>query len=600
MHLPISLAALLAAASLAASAPAQGPAEKLHQLFADRFEWQMREFPGQAMSRGDYTHADRITDNSLAAIERRHSETEAFLERLRAIDADQLAPEDLLNSELFEFLLTVSVEGHRFRMFLAPVGGRSGPHQRIPQMADRVRFKHYEDYVNYLKRLEQVPRSVDNTIHLLRLGLAEKRTPPKVTLKGVPGQFEVLLDGDGLDALAEPFDRMPAHITQAQRQKLQRRFETASLPAVRKALGELGEFVTGTYVPGCRRTTAAGDLPDGKAYYRFQLHRFTTTDMTAREIHALGLSEVARIKAEMIDVIRASDFMQTHPAASTLDESALLAVFIDYLRIDPRFYHETEEALLAGYRAICKQIDPWLPKLFGVLPRLTYGVREIPEFMAPNQTTAYYSSGDIRNAEPGYFYANTYALDQRPKYEMIPLSLHEAVPGHHFQIALAQELEALPEFRKRAYFTAFGEGWALYTERLGLEMGLYEDPYDNFGRLLYEMWRACRLVVDPGLHALGWSRRQAIDFMMANTALSELNIVNEVDRYIAWPGQATGYKIGELKIRELRQSAERALGQRFDLRAFHDVVLGAGAVPLATLERRVNRWVNQERIDAYD
>ncbi|MHC4446600.1 MAG: DUF885 domain-containing protein, partial [Planctomycetota bacterium] len=349
-----------------------------------------------------------------------------------------------------------------------------------------------------------------------------------------------------------------------------------------------------------RRTTAASDLPDGEAYYRFQLHRFTTTGMTAREIHELGLSEVARIKAEMIDVIRASDFMQRHSAASSLDEAALLTVFIDYLRTDPRFYHESEESLLAGYRDICKQIDPWLPKLFGVLPRLTYGVREIPDFMAPNQTTAYYSSGDIRNAEPGYFYANTYALDQRPKYEMIPLSLHEAVPGHHFQIALAQELEALPEFRKRAYFTVFGEGWALYTERLGLEMGLYEDPYDNFGRLLYEMWRACRLVVDPGMHALGWSRRQAIDFMMANTALSELNIVNEVDRYIAWPGQATAYKIGELKIRELREGAEQALGKRFDLRAFHDVVLGAGAVPLATLDRRVKEWVNGQRFQVYD
>jgi uncharacterized protein (DUF885 family) len=600
MRFSHALASLLGALSLAASAPAGSPAEKLHQLFADHFEWQMREFPREAMARGDYTHADRITDNSLAAIERRHAATEAFLDRSRAIDAGRLTPEDLLNYELFEFLLTVSVEGHRFRMFLAPIGGRFGPHQRIPQMAERVRFNHYGDYANYLKRLEQVPRSVDNTIHLLRLGLAEERTPPRVTLEGVPGQFEVLLEGDGLDALAEPLARMPAHITQSERQRVQRRFETTSLPAVREALQELGEFVTETYVPGCRRTTAASDLPDGEAYYRFQLHRFTTTGMTAREIHELGLSEVARIKAEMIDVIRASDFMQRHSAASSLDEAALLTVFIDYLRTDPRFYHESEESLLAGYRDICKQIDPWLPKLFGVLPRLTYGVREIPDFMAPNQTTAYYSSGDIRNAEPGYFYANTYALDQRPKYEMIPLSLHEAVPGHHFQIALAQELEALPEFRKRAYFTVFGEGWALYTERLGLEMGLYEDPYDNFGRLLYEMWRACRLVVDPGMHALGWSRRQAIDFMMANTALSELNIVNEVDRYIAWPGQATAYKIGELKIRELREGAEQALGKRFDLRAFHDVVLGAGAVPLATLDRRVKEWVNGQRFQVYD
>jgi Bacterial protein of unknown function (DUF885)/Family of unknown function (DUF5329) len=267
------------------------------------------------------------------------------------------------------------------------------------------------------------------------------------------------------------------------------------------------------------------------------------------------------------------------------------AAFVKYLRTDARFYHDNEVALLAGYRDICKRVDPELARLFKTLPRLPYGVRPVPRFMAPTQTTAYYQSGDIRNAEPGYFYANTYALDQRPRYEMIPLALHEAVPGHHLQIAIAKELSGLPEFRKDADFTVFVEGWALYSERLGIEMGLFNDPYDNFGRLLYEMWRACRLVVDPGMHALGWSRDKAIAFMSDNTALSPLNIQNEVDRYINWPGQATAYKIGELKIRELRGKAEAALGTKFDLREFHDVVLGAGAVPLSTLERRVHEWL---------
>ncbi|MGE3182266.1 MAG: DUF885 family protein, partial [Phycisphaerae bacterium] len=267
---------------------------------------------------------------------------------------------------------------------------------------------------------------------------------------------------------------------------------------------------------------------------------------------------------------------------------------VHYLRTDPRFYYETEEELLAGYREICKQIDAWMPRLFGHLPRLPYGVIKIPDFMAPSQTTAYYSQGDIRNAEPGYFYANTYALDQRPKYEMRALAVHEAVPGHHHQVAIAQELEGLPEFRKNYWITAFGEGWGLYSERLGIEMGLYKDPYDDFGRLTYEMWRACRLVVDPGMHALGWSRQQAVDFMLANTALSEVNINAEVDRYISWPGQATAYKIGELKIRELRSKAEETLGDRFDLRAFHDKVLEAGCIPLDVLENRVNAWIESQ------
>ena len=594
------LGPILVSLALAWPPPAPAPAQELHRLFAEHFAWQLEQFPEMAMARGDYTHADRTTDNSLKAIERRHAATRSFRQRLHAIDPTKLDAGDLVNYELFDLSLRNAVEGHRFRMFLAPLGGRYGPHQRIPQMGERVRFSSYDDYVNYCKRLEQVPQHVDNTIALLRLGLKEGRTPPKVTLRGVPDQFGVLLEGDGLALLAEPFERLPAFISEAQRAKLRRRFDTGALPAVRRALVRLGDYVTNEYIPNCRTSTAATDLPDGEAYYSFQLRRFTTTPLTAQEIHELGLNEVARIKSEMIEVIRSSDFMEINPEAASHGDEALFRAFIRYLRSDPRFYYETEQELLAGYREICKRVDPWMPRLFKTLPRLSYGVREIPAFMAPNQTTAYYQRGDIRNAEPGWFYANTYDLRQRPKYEMIPLALHEAVPGHHHQISIAQELEGLPEFRKNAYFTAFGEGWGLYAERLGIDMGLFDDPYDDFGRLLYEMWRACRLVVDPGLHALGWSRDRAITFMLENTALSELNITTEIDRYIAWPGQATAYKIGELRIRGLRGVAEEALGEDFDLREFHDVVLGAGAVPMTTLERRVNHWINSKRIRAYD
>jgi len=297
----------------------------------------------------------------------------------------------------------------------------------------------------------------------------------------------------------------------------------------------------------------------------------------------------------MLAVIARTDWYAADPARAKLPDDERFAAFIRYLRTDPRFYCASAEELLARYRDVCKKIDPKLPALFGTLPRLTYGVREIPRFMAPAQTTAYYQPGSPQRGEPGYFYANTYKLEQRPTYEFIPLSLHEAVPGHHFQIALAQELAGAREFRKDLDSTAFTEGWALYAERLGIEMGFFGDPYDDFGRLLYEMWRACRLVVDPGMHAFGWSRERAIDFMKANTALSELNIVNEVDRYIGWPGQACGYKIGELTIRRLRKEAEQALGAGFDIRRFHDAVLLDGPIPLDLLEQNIRAWIAAER-----
>ncbi len=594
----LSLLAGTAAAAPAAAGPADA-ARDLNALYGDWHEWQMREHPEWAMARGDYRYADRITDTSLKAIEERQAQVRRFLERLRAIPADGLGPEDLLNRRLFSLMLEDDVEGQRFPTYLAPIGGRFGPQQRIPQMAERVRFQSTRDYDNYLARLGQVPRAVRDTIELMGLGVERGWTPPEVTLEGIREQFESILE-TGLDGLAEPLGRMPPYISRSRQESLRNRFEREAMPAVRQAVRELGDYVVRTYLPRCRETIAATALPDGEAYYAWQVRVMTTTDMTPRQIHELGLAEVARIRAEMLQVIRRSDFLKQFPSSAGEADDRLFEAFVRYLRSDPRFYHETPEALLAGYRDICKRVDPWLAKLFGTLPRLPYGVKEIPAFMAPDQTTAYYQRGDIRNAEAGWFYANTYALDQRPRYEMVPLALHEAVPGHHFQVSLALELEGLPEFRQEADFTAFVEGWALYSERLGIEMGLFEDPYDDFGRLLYEMWRACRLVVDPGMHALGWTRDQAIDFMLANTALSPHNIRTEVDRYIAWPGQACAYKIGELRIRSLRAEAERELKENFDLRAFHDEVLGAGALPLTVLEERLRAWIEERRLKSYD
>lgn len=576
------------------------PAKRLHELFGRHDEWRLREFPEFAMSRGDYRFADRITDYSLAAIERRHAETRAFLDELRQIDRQSLSTEDQLNYDLFALDLQNAIEGHKFRTFLAPIGGRDGAHQTIAEMHERVRFRDATDFRNYVARLKQIPKMVDDVIALARLGMQEGRTRPRITLAGLEDQFRKLLGSEGrrggLEALRTPLAGLE-RLSIEERSAIQANADEA-LRGVYAAVERLGEFVKSEYVPACRESIAASDWPDGQAWYAHQLAVMTTTSMSAREIHELGLREVARIRAEMMDVIRNSDFYLEGPAPGTaraelaaLPDHELFARFIEYLRTDARFYHTSAEDLLAEYRTICKRVDPELARLFGRLPRLPYGVKEIPAFMAPVQTTAYYQPGDIRNAEPGWFYANTYDLRQRPRYEMISLAMHEAVPGHHLQIAIAQELENVPEFRRDAWITAFGEGWALYSERLGIEMGLYENPYDDFGRLLYEMWRACRLVVDPGMHALGWSRQQAIDFMLEHTALSELNIRNEVDRYISWPGQATAYKIGELKIRELRSRAESRLGTRFDIRAFHDVVLEAGPIPLSVLEQRVEAWI---------
>lgn len=567
---------------------------RLHELFELRDQWEREQFPSWAMSRGDYSNADRIADVSLTAIERRHHDTIRHREMLREISPEQLDHDDRINYDLFELILTRDIRGHCFRTFLSPVGGRFGPQQSIPQMAERVRFNTAEDYRNYLTRLEQVPAMVDDIIDRMKLGVEEGRTPPKVTLEGVPGQFDALVaEGGGLTMLAEPFDDMPERIDEVVAAALRNRFETTSLPMVRSAVERFRDYFVSDYLPHCRQSIAATDLPDGDAYYQHQLYVMTTLEISAREVHEIGLREVARIRAEMMDVIRESDFMELRPAASSLSDDELFAAFVEYLRTDPRFYYDDPQELLDGYRVICKKVDPWMAKLFKTLPRLPYGVKEIPAFMAPNQTTAYYSSGDLRNAEPGYFYANTYALDQRPKFEMTALAIHEAVPGHHHQVALAKEMENVPEFRRNTWFTAYGEGWALYSERLGIEMGLYETPYDNFGRLLYEMWRACRLVVDPGMHALSWSRQRAIDFMAANTALSVHNIETEVDRYISWPGQATAYKLGELKIRELREQAESVLGERFDIREFHDVILVDGPMTLPMLEQKVYAWIEQ-------
>ena len=575
------------------SAPAQASVivtsdSTFDALAEDYQQWRDFSFPESAIAHGRPTSPDRITEPGMRGALNRHNEIGYFIEKIASIDRAQLNSANQLDYDLLNRDLRNDFDSFRFKRWMMPVGQRGGPQQDLPQFGESVPFRQAADWENYVKRMTRLGAAVRDTQSMMEQGLEEGIVPPAAVLEGVIGQFESVLRGN-LNEIETPLAHMPDSIPAAQQQSLREQARTAKLDAL-LALGEMLTWLKETYIPKGLKSISAKDQYLGTEYYAFELKRFTTTDLTPEEIHRIGLDEVARIRGEMLEVIARTDWFAADPARAKLSNDDRFNAFVEFLRSDPRFYHTSAESLLAGYRDICKRIDAKLPEYFGVLPRLPYGVREIPRFMAPSQTTAYYQFGSMKAGLPGWFYANTYALDQRPKYEMIPLSLHEAVPGHHLQVSIANEVDGLREFRRDVDATAFVEGWALYAERLGISMGLYENPYDDFGRLLYEMWRACRLVVDTGMHAFGMSRDDAIAFLQRNTALSRLNIEREIDRYIGWPGQACGYKIGELEIRRIRSECEKRLGERFDLRAFHDHLLSAGPIPLNVLRTRMDAW----------
>jgi len=441
-----------------------------------------------------------------------------------------------------------------------------------------------QDYENMLARLNGVPALVEQTVTLLGKGLETGITPPRVTLRDVPDQIRGITPDDPLASpLLRQFAEFPASVPATERDRLTRAARDAYTQRIAPAYRKLYDYFVGTYVPKTRESIGMRALPDGAAWYGYRVRQFTTTSLSPDQIHALGLREVKRIRALMDSVIASTGFKGS------------FADFAKFLRTDPQFFYSDSASLVRAYRDIAKRADPGLIKLFGRLPRLPYGVTTIPSFMAKSQTTAYYEGGSLEAGRPGYFFVNTYDLKSRPKWEMEALSLHESVPGHHLQIALAQELEGLPEFRRYGGYTAFVEGWGLYSEGLGPELGMYQDPYSKFGQLTYEMWRAVRLVLDTGIHAMGWTREQALQFFKDNAPKAEQDITVEVDRYIAWPGQALAYKIGQLKFRELRDSAAAALGPRFDIRAYHDEALRNGALPLDLLEQDVREWIAGQR-----
>ena len=576
-----AIAATLALSPVPALA---GPPEDFTALQSEFEAMLLRESPEYATMLGVRAYDDRVSDVSLVAADRRAAAAQALLTRLDAIPATALSAADRTNRSIMHRMLSESVEANGFGQRTMLFTTYAGWHQNFAGLADSLPFNRLADYRSYVARLAQYPAVNDEALRVSQQALDGGYVLPCVVLGGTERGISGLIAADVAQSrYYAPFiNAKPVDASDAEWAALQAEARRVIGEAINPALAKHRDWFVTSYLPRCAQAVGVSAQPGGAAYYAFRIRQETTTDMGAEEIHQLGLSEVARIRAEMEQVATRAGF-------------ASREAFIADLRTNPRYYATTPEELMMHTARITRRIDGFMPRLFGRLPRLPYTIREIPAETAEGTTTAYYSQGSPSGGIAGTYYVNTSKLNQRPYWEIPALSLHEAVPGHHHQISLQQELD-IPLWRRSfTGFTAFVEGWGLYSERLGIGMGLYDTPETDMGRLSYEMWRACRLVVDTGIHAKGWSKEQAVAFMRDNSAMSDANIDAEVNRYISWPGQALGYKIGELRIRGLRERAERELGARFDLRAFHDAVLAQGAVPMDVLEAQVGEWIAGQR-----
>jgi uncharacterized protein (DUF885 family) len=520
-----------------------------------------------------------LSNLSAEFLDAQYQKNTALLAQLDAIDENKLSEENRINLTIIRAQVQNSVDEYVFNSHYMPLTSEYGFHSSLSFVVTQSDYKSLADYQLYLARLQQVPRFFAQNIGWMRKGLEVGLTQPKAVLEGYQDSITAYIVDDVTQSqFYKPFLKNTAGLSEDEFARLQQQAQNVIKAHVITAYQDYLTFFNEEYQPGARSDIGIASTPNGEAFYANRAKYYTTTDMTPKEIHELGLKEVARIRAEMDDVIKHVGFEGT------------FAEFVHFLRTDPQFYATTPEELLKEASYIAKKMDAQLPKLFHTLPRLPYGVAPVPASIAPKYTTGRYS-GSRRDDQAGFYWVNTYALDKRPLYVLEALTLHEAVPGHHLQIALNAELEYLPSYRRDAYLSAFGEGWGLYSEYLGLEAGFYQDPYSNFGRLTYEMWRAARLVVDTGMHMYGWSRERAMNFMSENTALSLHNVKTETDRYISWPAQALSYKIGELTIKRLRKEAEQALGQNFDIREFHNQILRHGSVPLSVLEEQVRLYI---------
>ncbi|HHP7238556.1 DUF885 domain-containing protein [Longibacter sp.] len=559
-------------------------ADSLHDLFDREWTWRVAHYPLSATVSGWRDTLSTLPDVSPTARDARAQATRAFLNELEPFDHSKLSRTDQISADLLKSQLRQRLRSNRFASAQIPVHTQGGFHQTLTFLPRVLPFRTAEDYRRYIRVLEDVPRYVGQQIANMRRGLDRGMTQPRIAVQSIARDVAA----QQVDAVEEspfyaPFRSPSGDLTDDEKRELR----SAAAAAVRGVVDAYESFAAflRTYADKTRTEIAATALPDGDAYYASKIRQYTTLDVSADEVHAVGKREVNRIRGEMEAVM------------STLGVDGDLQSFIDTLRADPRFTPSSPEALLKEAAWIAKQMDGKLPSLFGTLPRQPYTVVPVPDELAPTYTVGRYIPAPAGGTRAGEYWVNTYDLERRTLYTLEALTLHEAVPGHHLQVALAREMDNLPAHRRNTYVVAFGEGWGLYAERLGLEAGFYDDPYSNFGRLTYEMWRACRLVVDTGMHAKGWSRQRAIDYMSARTALPENEVETEIDRYISWPGQALGYKMGEIKIRELRQEAEAALGRDFDIGAFHDVVLGSGPVTLPVLEENVGQWIERHTDD---
>ena len=558
-------------------------ASALHELFASEWDYEMEQSPTRASWLGDRRWNDRWQDVSIDAINKRRQHNIDVLAKLKAMDRSAFSPKEQVNYDLFLKRYETRIEGYQYRGFLIPLNHQGGI-QTANELADALRFQTVKDYEDWLARLRKFPLYMDPTIALMREGIKERILLPKVIMQRVPAQIEhqIVRDPEA-SPFYKPFLTFPAAISETERLRLTQGAKEAISSAVVPAFARFKKFFLEEYLPACLDHVGVWQLSDGDARYRFLIRLHTDNDLNPEEIHETGLAEVRRIRSEMQGIIARLGFQGG------------FSKFLRYLRTDPRFYYKTPEELLEAYRALTRRVDPKLLTLFKRLPRMPYGVEPIPQNIAPDTTTAYYRQPAADGSRAGTYFVNIHKPEARPKYEMMVLSLHEAVPGHHLQIAIAMEQEDLPNFRRYGGYTAFVEGWGLYAELLGDEMGLYDDFYSKFGQLTYEMWRAVRLVVDTGIHYLRWDRQRAIDFFLENTAKPELDVVNEVDRYIASPGQALAYKIGQLKISAIRSKAHKILGSKFDIRAFHDELLKDGALPLNVLESKMDAWIESQK-----
>ena len=556
---------------------------KLQPLLDEIWQYELSISPIQASRQGIHAFDDKLADISPKALAQQDSQFRKFMKKLSHIDKAKLNRVEQISLLIQQRQLQNHIDQYRFNAHYMPLTSESGFHSGLAFLPRSNRFKTLVDYQNYLARLEQFPDYFEQQIYWMRKGIHSGFVQPKVVLQGFEDSVKAFIHDSAEDSVFyTPFNNFQgASVDSIQQQKLRKQANFVITNRVFSAYQKFYNFLIAEYIPNSKTDIAAESLPNGAAFYQNRSDFYTTTQMSVDNIHSLGMDEVKRIRGEMQTVV------------NQLEYDGNINQFIQYLRTDKKFYAQTAEELIKQASYIAKKMDAKLPQLFNYLPRTPYGVEPVPENIAPKYTTGRYIP-PTRDDQPGYYWVNTYALDKRPLYALTALTLHEAVPGHHLQISLSREMQDLPEIRRYTYISAFGEGWGLYSEYLGKEVGMYSDPYDEFGRLNYEMWRACRLVVDTGMHIKSWTRQKAIDFMLENTALSEHNIKTEIDRYISWPAQALSYKIGELKIKKLRQLAEETLGENFDLRAFHHAVLEHGSVPLSVLEANIQHFIEQQ------